>query len=325
MSEAPALSIILAGYDLDETRVVRSLFRSQTVAARLELVLVLPQPLDEGTMPDLFDGLWGGQVLPLEFCSRGDANAAGVRAARAPVVVLAEDHCYPDADWAEALLEDHQGPWAVVGPQVRNANPATRTSQADFVIGYGPWSTLEAAGEASFLPGHNSSYERDLLLACGDQLELMLSGETILHWKLLERGHRLLLSRRAVVRHLNFSQPAVFRRAQFLNGRLFAAVRAVRWGMARRMAYVLGSPLIPWVRAWRLRACLGGAGNESTPWGALPTLLLGLYIDAAGQALGYAAGSGEAVGKLAGYEFRRTRFVLRGERDAVEAQLGHTA
>ena len=59
--------------------------------------------------------------------------------AHAPIVALAEDHCFPEPGWADALIRAHQGPWAVVGPVVRNANPATIVSWCDFVIGYGPW------------------------------------------------------------------------------------------------------------------------------------------------------------------------------------------
>ena len=44
-----------------------------------------------------------------------EGNAAGVRRARAPVVVFAEDHSFPLPGWAAALVERHDGrgpPWA---------------------------------------------------------------------------------------------------------------------------------------------------------------------------------------------------------------------
>lgn len=325
MSLRPDLSIILAGKTLTETRFVRSLFRVQTIAERLELILILPEALSEDLERELFDGLWGGQVLTMKFASRGEANAAGVRAASARVVVLAEDHCYPEADWAEALLADHAGPWAVVGPRVRNANPRSRVSQADYLIGYGPWSMNVAAGEVPFLPGHNSSYKRDVLLACGEDLGLMMTGETVLHWRLRKQGYRLLLSEHAIVRHLNFSIGSVFARAQLLNGRQFAAVRASEWGRSRRLIFGLAAPLIPWVRAWRLCRFLGGKGADATPWGVLPTLLVGLHVDAAGQALGYLAGAGCAVEQLADYEFERTDFVRKDDHVRIETLAGGAA
>jgi hypothetical protein len=316
MTDGPALSIVLAGQNLEETRQVRRSIQRQSSRSSLELVLILP-PESPVESPDLFHGLWGGQVLRQELTSRGAANALGVRAARAPIVVLAEDHCYPAADWVDALLADHRGPWTAVGPQVRNANPSSSTSWADFIIGYGPWSRTESAGEAEFLPGHNSSYKRDVLLAYGEDLEQMLESETVLHWDLCRKGHRLLLSRHALVHHLNFSQPAAFRRAQFLNGRNFAAVRSAPWNWGRRMTYAAASPLIPWVRAWRLRRGFGG--EQGAPWSCIPTFLLGLYFDAAGQALGYLSRSPGETEELTHLEFCRTRFVLPQDRAVLES------
>ena len=74
------------------------------------------------------------------------------------MVVLSEDHSFPEAGWAEALIEAHRGPWSVVGPVVRNANPDSLISWADFLLGYGTWLDPAPGGEISQLPGHNSSY-----------------------------------------------------------------------------------------------------------------------------------------------------------------------
>ncbi len=99
------------------------------------MILVLPENA-EAEGPWAWRGLWGGQIVRVpRIASRGQANAAGALAARAPVVALAEDHAYPAADWKEALLEDHQGPWAAVGLRVLKANPGTLVSWADFVVG----------------------------------------------------------------------------------------------------------------------------------------------------------------------------------------------
>ena len=49
--------------------------------------------------------------------------------------------------------------------------------------------------EVDYLPGHNSSYKRDVLLGYGDRLESMMESETVLHWDLRAKGHRLYLSR----------------------------------------------------------------------------------------------------------------------------------
>src|SRR5690606_27239485 len=123
----------------------------------------------------------------------------------APIIALAEDHCFPDPQWAERLLAAHQHFWAAVGPGVRNANPRTAVSWADLFIGYGPWLIPSPSREAEFLPGHNTSYKRKILLDYADQLEKMMEAETLLHWDLREKGHRLYMESAAVVAHTNFS------------------------------------------------------------------------------------------------------------------------
>jgi hypothetical protein len=308
---------VLAAHDLAETRLVRRCFARQSIASRIELVLVLPAEAASEPPDDLFAGLGGGRIVEVErIGSRGRANAAGVRAATAAVVALAEDHSLPDPGWAEALVADHEGPWAVVAPRVANANPDTSISWADFVIGYGPWSPASTPGERRFLPGHNSSYKTAVLLELGDGLEAALDAETLLHWNLAQRGLGLLLSERALIRHVNFSRAEVFRRAQVLNGRAFAGLRCASWGPARRLLYTAASPLIPLVRAWRLRSGFGGSG---APFGAVPAFALGLALDALGQGLGYARGPGAHDDELAHYEFGRLRFVTEGDRRSIEA------
>lgn len=67
------------------------------------------------------------------------ARASGIRAASAPIVVLTEDHSFPEPGWAEALIRAHQQPWAVVGPVILNANPGSRVSWANLIIEYNEW------------------------------------------------------------------------------------------------------------------------------------------------------------------------------------------
>jgi hypothetical protein len=78
-------------------------------------------------------------------------------------------------------------------------------SWADLFIGYSPWLAPAPSREAEFLPGHNTSYKRAVLLEYGDQLDSMMQAETVLHWVLRSKGHRLFLESTANVAHVNFS------------------------------------------------------------------------------------------------------------------------
>lgn len=297
-SHPPEISVVLATPDDFATiRETVACLRRQSIRDRIEVVLVCPAPAALAAEAGALEGFARVEVVACPAgATIGSANAAGVRRATAPVVALTEDHVCPEPGWAAALVAAHRAPHAAVGPVVCNANPETAVSRADFRIGYGPWAAPQVAGEREFLPGHNSSYKREILLACGDDLEAMLGSETVLHWKLREAGHGLWLEPGARIAHRNFSRWSTWLRVQFLGGRNFAAARAADWPAWRRAAFALGSPLIPFVRLWRLRA----EGDR-----ARGAIALGLLLDGAGQLAGYATGAGDAPARLARYEWHR--------------------
>jgi hypothetical protein len=307
---APELSVVIVTPDVYATiRKTVAHLRAQTARRRLELVIVAPSAGRLGLAePELAEFLESRVVEVGEIRSIARAHAAGIRRATAPVVVLAEDHSFPEPDWAEALIERHRQPWAAVGPVVRNANPDGLISWADFLLGYGAWLDSAPAGEIDHLPGHNSSYKRALLLDYDRELEAMLEAESVLHWAMKARGDRLYLEPAARTAHLNFGRLAPWIRYLVQAARVFAAARSRRWSPLRRLSYVAGAPLIPLVRLGRIRAELRRPGAPAGLWPrVVPALVLGLALDALGQALGYALGPGTASQKLCPFEFHRDR------------------
>jgi GT2 family glycosyltransferase len=313
----PELSVVLAAADgYDSVRRTVAHLRAQTARDRIELVLVLPPGGAAADAAGLADFPW----LKLVECppgSVGGANAAGVRQASAPVVVLAEDHCFPEPAWAEALLQAHREDWVAVGPVVRNANPATAVSWADFFIGYGPWMPPADRREADFLPGHNCSYKRAVLLGYAAGLAEMLEAETVLHWDLRRRGLRLLLEPAAVVAHTNFSLWRSWLPVQYYAGRLFAGSRARGMPGWKRLLYVVGAPLIPLVRLARIARQAVRARLSGRFLASLHALAAGLALDGLGQFMGYLAGAGAARERVARYEYRRVDHVTGHDRRHV--------
>jgi hypothetical protein len=311
----PALSVVLATPgDFASLLPTMHHLRAQTARDRLEIVLVTPSAdrlrLDVASLAPfaMYQVVATGVMR-----SKASANAAGIRAARAEVVALAEDHCFPEPAWAAALIRRHAEPWAAVGPVIVNANPATTISWSDLVINYGPWLESAAGGAVTSLPGHNTSYKRAALLPYGDRLADWLEAEAVLHDDLARRGERLYLEPAARVAHVNFSRPAAWRAALFHGGRVYAAARAEQWPVARRLLYGTASPLIPLVRLHRLlRARPRMVGPAA--WRFAPVLAAGLAVDAAGQAAGYLLGSGDAIGRLARFEFDRAAHVTDEDR-----------
>jgi predicted dehydrogenase len=318
--KGPALSVVLAvhGTFAVVRHTVRRL-RAQTARDQIELVLVWASD-DEADVPEAeTDGFFSCRIERVRPDAwRSTANAEGVRRAAAPVVAFAEDHCFPEPEWAEALIAAHARGYAAVGPEIANGNPGSILSWCDYLIGYGPWMSPVAAGEAPFLPGHNSSYKRDLLLEYGDRLEAMLSAETVLHYQLVDRGHRLYVEPRARTAHFNIARWGIWPKVQFHSGRVFAGSRAAGWSTGRKLFYAAASPLIPFVRLVRLcrELLLPNRPRHMLPR-LLPALMLGLLSDGAGQLMGYLAGPGRSRERLTPFEYNRVLYIQPEDRRAL--------
>jgi len=302
-------------------RLIRHL-HAQTVRHELELVFVLPSELPFASDdPRLRDFAAVRIVRTGSMDSTARARALGISAATAPVIVLTEDHSLPDPDWAEALMRAHRDRWAVVGPAVKNGNPLSLLSWANFLIEYSEWLDPAPSGEVSHVPGHNSAYKKDVLLIYGEDLDRWLETESLLHWDLRSRGYRLYLESSARTQHLNFSRFFSSVALRFNAGRLFAGMRGAHWNVVRRLGYAAGSPLIPLVRLYRILRELRLPGRPThliLP--LLPLFLILLGIDAFGEMVGYLAGPGAAAHRIARVDFHREHFMNRRDQERLATE-----
>ena len=306
----PDLSVVLITPFSFETirRTVQHLC-AQTLASRIELLLCVPSAggfdLDRGAVAPLHST----RILEVgELTKTGPTRALAARQASASVVVYAEDHCFPDPGWAEALLRAHRGPHAAVGPAFRNANPEVAVSWADFILGYGRWMAPGRAGIVPLLPGHNSSYKREVLQEYGSDLDDLMEAETVLFWDLRRRGHTLYFEPAATTAHLNFEKLSVWLSVIWHLGRVFAANRAHHWGWSRRLAYGCAAPLIPVIRlSYTLRSVQRNRVDVRQVARALPPIALALVLDAVAQAIGAISGPGSSTPPLTASEFLRER------------------
>ena len=314
--QPPQLSIILLIFDRHRSnQQTWAHLRSQTVVGELEVVIVAVDRVAVNECGFDFAPFKSVKIVYItSMKSTAAARAAGISAASASLVALAEDHSFPEPDWAERLITTHAGPWAAVGPAMGNANPDCALSWANLAIEYGPWLDPASSGAAEHLPGHNSCYKRDLLLQYGNNLESMLEAESILHWDLRSKGHRLYFDAGAKTLHLNYTlfRPALVLR--FFGGKLFAAARCRKWTPWKRLVYGVSSPLIPLVRLRRVVQDLRRVGQYRRFRPKILLLLASLLAgDALGEMLGYFFGRGQEMARLSEMEFRRERFMKAEE------------
>jgi hypothetical protein len=162
------------------------------------------------------------------------------------------------------------------------------------------------AGEHEHLPGHNTSYKREVLLEFGNELDALIEAETPLQWRLREKGHRLYQERNARVAHTNFERWQTWLFVCLHAGRVFASTRARDWSAIKRLVFALASPLIPFVRLQRhLRQAASAELPASLVARVTPVLFIGLVSDAIGQGLGSLLGAGRSRTTLVAWEFDR--------------------
>jgi hypothetical protein len=318
----PTLSVILVADDTFEPlrRTMRAL-AAQTVRDRLEIVVVCPSEDSLGLIEAETAGFHSVRVIEivgLETTSR--ARAAGIRAARAPVVALGEDHAFPEPGWAEAMIEAHKQRWVGVGPALINANPGV-VSWIAIVMGYGRWVEPVTGGSIDDIPGHNSSWKRSLLLEYGTELESMLTAPTFLNWDLRAKGYELYLEPSAKMRHLQVSSPWSCLVEHFNVARLFPAERSRNWPWYRRLFYVCGMPVLltRHLRGWLAHF------RRIDPTGkilakAWPLLLIALGVWGVGEIAGYTFGVGLAEERILCFDTHRYRYLNRRDRQLLAAQ-----
>jgi hypothetical protein len=307
--------------DYESVRQLMCYLRVQTVRESIEIVLICPfeekLAADEGQLAEFAS--W--KVVALgPFETLHEPRVAAVRNASCNIVAFTEDHCFPAANWAENLIKAHEGPWAAVGPIVGIANPRLFIAWTSYFMQYGDWvsGSFENAGESDDVAGHNSSYKRDVLMEYGEDLDRIMVFESVLHEDLLDRGHRLYVEAGARSFHVFITRWRPFCVEHYFIGRLLASTRKQRWPGWRKLVYILGSPLIPVVRFYRVIKMIRqhGMTGRLLP-GILPSLLLGLASSAAGELLGYALGAGHASEDTVDLDMNRWRYVTDREKEEL--------
>jgi hypothetical protein len=288
----PTLSVILpAMLGWETVRVALDAWQVQTCRSQLEVLVLCPDAEEaSASLPA------GCTAIPTGSLLLHEARALGIRRARAPYVLLAEDHCLPDPSYAGPILERIAEGWDAVGPTLRPGNRATTCAQASFLLGYGQWMEPLVGGPTDVLPGHNTVLRRAPLLDLGDRLEDDLLVSAFLLRRLREAGLRFFLEDRARMRHFDLSALGSTLPIFVTVGLGFGAVRTRSWRWPARILYPLlagGVAARHWVRA--LTQYRRAGPQAGLPRSCLPMAGLLALFWAGGEALGALLGTGRAA------------------------------
>jgi len=317
--DGPLMSVVIVTPDRYETirKTIRHL-RAQTARNRLEVIIVAPSRVELGLFESDLAEFHSHKIVEAgEIRVLANAKAVAVPEASAPIVAFAEDHCFPEPGWAEALIAAHRRGYQVVGPVMGNANPATALSWAGLFLHYGCCLQPVLSEQCTNLPWHNTSYRRNLLLEYGSDLAVMLLAEGILFDDLRAKGHKLHIEVAAKTDHVNISILSSWLRHAFWGGKLFGAMRAQknRWSVWNRFVYIAAALLIPPLRLFRTLRVIRRAGRNTSLLRLIPSILSGLLPHALGEIAGYAIGLDNTAERYSYYETKRILHVTRSDRE----------
>ncbi len=321
MAPAPAFSVIMiteSNYEVCRRTI--SYLLAQTVVEKIELVLVGPSRAEMQVDEAELSAFHSFKIVEIgKVQSTGHGLAAGTLASSADLVTYAEEHGFPPSNLCEVMLRiAGETDYQAYGWSILPSNPGA----VAWAHIYGQFAEAVAprpSGEVSRLGGHQSMYRRALLMEYKDNLVDLFGSEAVLQEDLERRGIKLFMVGDIANGHTQISNFWLYLWHEFVAQRTFAVARLrnLKWGWGRRLVYVAGAPLIPFLRLRRSLPYIRSTGR----WNLLmPQIGLIMFAancaGAVGEALGYATGnSDKATSERSKIELDRYSFVNEADRD----------
>jgi glycosyltransferase involved in cell wall biosynthesis len=223
----------------------------------------------------------------------------GLEQSSGDYIAIIEEHCSAKEDWLGRAIQAHaSGTYAAVGGPVADFDYDRLPDWAVYFMEYNsalpPW----PAGETVHLHDVNIVYRREALAA---HLDLLGEGywPMALHPTLLAEGRKFMSVPDMLVYHRGPFPFAYYLRQRYLFSRAFAGVRARNQSAAKRWAYHLGGPVVPFFLLARMGATVMRKRCRIGKFvRALPLLAPALIVLVAGEWVGCLLGPGDALSEV---------------------------
>lgn len=321
---APAISLIMiTDGHYDVCRRAMSYLRAQTVVGQIEMILVCPSKEIMQIDDDALDPFHSAQIIEIgEVTSTGQGVAAAVPQARGPYILYAEEHGFMPPDIIETMLgvaAKHD--YAAYGWGMIPANPGTIAwahIYGQFAEAVAPFKSREIRR----LGGHHAMYRTSVLLEYDGQLHDLMGTEALLQELLEQRGMPLYIVGETASHHIQVSDFWELMHHEYLSQKTFAAGRVhnMNWGWGKRLVYIAGSPLIPFVRMARALPYIRRSGRlgQMFPLGLL-VMICAFVAGTLGEVTGYLLGdAGDAIEKRTQFELHRFEHVAASDKSLAD-------
>jgi len=295
----PGVSVILFARAADEA-LRRSLASLREQDGIEEAEVLLADGSGDPRMADMAGCFPGLRHLRLDPAPMPVLKGAAIRAAAGEVVAILDPGDVAEPGWLRGLRQSLEEKIAAVGGCVTLDPAAGTVDRAAYLFEYGAFAPpLPGGPTAGDLPGNNVAYRREVLVDwCGD---LLLRGfwKPFFHQRIRGRGGILSLRPEMRVRHCTgyTGGQALTRFYHF--GRCFGGMRPMYVSPARRLAYRVLCPLIPFQLSLRhlLRAGRRKGTRRLLP-SAGPMLVAICVAWGVGECVGYWLGAGRSCHKV---------------------------
>jgi hypothetical protein len=216
----------------------------------------------------------------------------------AEFVAVLDIHCPPAPGWlARVLIQLDSGSEIFFGP-VEPGWAGDDRRIVGYLSDYAPFKA-PLTGAVSEIPGNNLVMRR-ALTASAPELRTQGFFKTFTLSRLRqERGVLPVCDNRMQVIYRKPFALRSFWRRQYVHGRCFGATRHVQAGQPPRFLCLAFTPLLPWLRTWRIGRAAARDGSLSRAFRRYLLLVIwSQVVWSWGEFLGYALGAGDSCNRL---------------------------
>ncbi|MEO6655357.1 MAG: glycosyltransferase, partial [Pyrinomonadaceae bacterium] len=175
---------------------------------------------------------------------------AGIKQAKGEIIALTDSSCEVGIGWISAILAAHQSSSPVIGGSVDVGGPMKMIDWAAYFCEYGQFMSPLKAATVEVLPGNNISFKRSVI---DGRTEYVQPEFWKTYWceELKEEGLELISEPTMLVHYSKTFQVVPFFVRRFHHARCFAGMRTRRLSVSKRVLYLGGSPLLPFIFLYR--------------------------------------------------------------------------
>ncbi len=238
-------------------------------------------------------------VLPVDTDTTiPEMRALGFRQARGAAVAVIEDHVIVPPDWPRRMLDALAEGADVVGGSVQNAATGTTVDWAAFLCEYSHMLAPVGGERVDGVTGNNVVYRGALI----DKYATVLAAgrwEDYFHSAMRDDGVALTCRPEIVVGHKMHYRIRDYVGQRYLYSRAYAGMRRSAMPAAQRAVHTLAAFALPPLLLARIVGRVRASGRHQAELArSLPLLLLFVCSWAAGEAVGYAVGPGNALARV---------------------------